>query len=407
MELIKLVLSQQQDDANNTARMLSEALQAAQPPDPTAQMRDWMQGMVDAMKELAQRQSVPPPPAQNPIDIAATLAALQSPAAPVQPPIDIAGLMREMRNAIQSGQTPPAPPAGIDPGLLDLLKNAMQDMKDMQNALLNAEKKTDVAPVPPSSSSSTSSNSNSQANQGQSNSASSSSANPVLPPLPPPPGISSAAQQQALAAQLQAMMDKMNAAKPLPLPTSLFAADNEIADLKKLLAGQLLKGSQPIVLPPPIVPVQNQNSGHLSVPPPPPPMSGTSKQDILSLINSAMPKPQRIPAPPVINQSAPSPCCAAPLPSDNRPDDQRCAKVGGTPIPRCKRTPPSILAKCRRNTDCSTSIDSDGDVDVNALQNSGNSINFNPKILLSKLCPGGRCTTQPLVKPISSQSVSI
>eukprot|EP00298_Acanthocystis_sp_HF-20_P001074 c11469_g1_i1.p1 GENE.c11469_g1_i1~~c11469_g1_i1.p1 ORF type:complete len:762 (+),score=361.45 c11469_g1_i1:36-2321(+) len=237
--------------------------------------------------------------------------------------------------------------------------------------------------------------------------------------MPPPPPVSATAtsqqlqEQKALANQIQDLIDKMNSAKPVPLPNAIFSkSDSELASLKQLLASQIQKGTQPIILPPPAVIGQSLGSGNSMTappPPPPPPSSLGSKQDILSMINSAMPKPQRIPAPPVINQDAPSPCCAAPTPGDQRDDNTRCPKIRGTPLPRCKRNPPSILARCRRNSDCSGSIDKDGDVDIDSLQNPveerRNIINFNPKLLLAKLCPGGNCQTKPVLT--ASQSGSL
>jgi len=196
----------------------------------------------------------PPPPPPPQIDIAAIIEALHPPPQPVTPPLDVAALMREMRNAIEAGRPPPQPPAGIDPQLMDLLKQMMQDLKDMHEKMNNARDNAATPyplppmPTPPPTDDSTGHGSGTDAHSGE----------PPLPvvaaPPPPPPMSHQGLTMEDLQNQLQDMMKKFQAPQPLPAFPGLSSSSNsDLEALKALLAQQIAASSKPIILPPPVV----------------------------------------------------------------------------------------------------------------------------------------------------------
>eukprot|EP00300_Choanocystis_sp_HF-7_P027728 c32939_g1_i1.p1 GENE.c32939_g1_i1~~c32939_g1_i1.p1 ORF type:complete len:643 (-),score=134.67 c32939_g1_i1:129-2057(-) len=336
--------------------------------------------------------------------------------APVQPSFDVGSFMKEMREVVASNKPPPAPPAGLDPQLLDLVKNTMQMVRDMKThsevaAAQAAEHRAafnnqQSLPSPPPS-------------------PAPSPPAPVIPqifmPPPAPPALNTPAATGGADGIKSAMQDIIRAhSQPpaLPVLPPPAAADPEIQQLKELLRAQELTARMPIILPPPVViPKTMEVSAASMLPPPPPPPPAVpaemDMEDFKAAIAAMMPKPQRIPAPPSISvvheHASTQNCCPAPLAQDSRPDDERCPKINGVARPRCKRTKPpqvpSASNSCKRPP-CSN-VDEDGDVIVTPPSSWPGSLpeavmaadSFDPKKILKILCPGGLCPGQKDIDP--------
>jgi len=222
---------------------------------------------------------------------------------------------------------------------------------------------------------------------------------------------------------LESVIARMSASPPVQLP--VMGASKEYRELRDLIMSQQKAqvAIPPMVLPPPKVkPPTAAVSAADSIPPPPPPPPVPAHVDIHAAIASMLPAPARIPAPPIFNITSAMPSVTiinnnvlpAPESTVVAPvEDVKCSREDGSPLPRCKREPPTI--KCKRKSEAQVvgggnldgdDDDNDGDCDTPDLPTKGaeeppcvncdkpgsmHHDDFNPKRLLQRLCAGGNC----------------
>jgi hypothetical protein len=402
MQMMKELMAtmRPQAPAVNMSEIVNELKEAVEPP-PQQDISGLIQAMTDAVKQIKQQQPVYPPAAPGPNPETIINALQPPPPAPVPPqnPFDVGSFMRELREALAANKPPPTPPPGTDPALLDMLRETLGELKDMQKQMNQQQQAPPPPPPPPPQQDSTTV-------VGGTDGANGAAGATHMPPPMPPSAVPDIPTSDSIKDMIQAALNQI---KPPTLPAlPNFDDDSQMDELRALLKAQQQASQKPIILPPPVVPGSTSFDNLGSLPPPPPPSSDTSMEDKLkSMVSGMIPKPQRIPAPPTITvKHEHASCCPAPAPEDGRPDTERCPKINGVVRPRCKRdAPPQIsqTIKCKKGP-CPRA-DADGDIDVDGAwpgkmpESTMPSESFNPVKLLRALCPGGQCPGQGTLEP--------
>eukprot|EP00301_Raphidiophrys_heterophryoidea_P015677 c2445_g1_i1.p1 GENE.c2445_g1_i1~~c2445_g1_i1.p1 ORF type:complete len:532 (+),score=122.39 c2445_g1_i1:1365-2960(+) len=404
MRDLMITMKPEEPPAMNISDVIEEfraSLPAAAPalvstPLPTPDYTEILAKIAQAIKENqpAPVQYVQPPQPQQ-VSPEAILNALRPPAPlppPPQQPFNIGDFMREMRETLAANKPPPTPPAGMDPQFLDLMRQTISDMRDMQKSLHQAQPPPPPPLMPPAI----------PAPIAAAEPAPVTLPNVFIPP--PVPQQAFVPSQDSIKDMIKDMLQQI---KPPPTPTlPQLQGSEEISKLREMFRQQQ-EAVKPIILPPPVVPIQNSADFSMNqAPPPPPPATPTQANDQMrEELLRMMPKPQRIPAPPTVNvkkEAAPG-CCPPPSPEDRRVEIERCPLINGRTQPRCKRElPPTAVSvvpvKCTRAPCAQGTVDEDGDVNIDQPISLSGSIpqgipqaSFNPKKLLRALCSGGLC----------------
>jgi len=252
---------------------------------------------------------------------------------------------------------------------------------------------------------------------------------PMLPPPPPPPPSIMSSTSSVTKEDIQTMISNFNSAPPIVTLPPQQQENKQIQELRELvLQQQKANPTVPIVLPAPqvYIPPAPESKADPMVLPPPPPSLPIAKEDIKSMLQEMHSVPARIPAPPVFNitQAGPvfvEPCVNCnPLPAPETKvtePEEKCSRVEGSPLPRCKREPPKGV-KCKRKegSDVMKIVGESEDVmdeddeecetddipiavadkpkpDCPDCDKEGviHPREFNPKKLLERLCAGGKC----------------
>lgn len=389
----------------NITHVLESFKASLPPPPPPAQQDINVTGLIDTLVHAMKPAPIQYPPAPPPVDPVTIAAALQPPPpAPAPPAFDVSHFMNELRETLVANKPPPTPPPGVDPQLVELLKQTMADLRDLKKET-HAPPPPAPMPYPP--------------------------AQTPAPPQPTPPPAGPQAiymppsppkvQHVPTHEDMKKMIgDAMAQIKPPAIPPMPATNDeSQLENLRSLIRQTQMQAQRPIILPAPVALPKTSVPDTVVAPPPPPSPSMSTfdmQEKMKKMMADMMPKPQRIPAPPTVHvkqdHSKQVACCPAPMPGDERPETERCPLVQGVARPRCKRQRPPMVqpVKCTR-APCSRTQDSDGDVDVDGpideadpnwpgqIPATMNAADFNPHHLLKVLCPGGLCPGQKDLEP--------
>lgn len=373
-------------------------------------------GLKAVLKDIARPQMMmpPPPPGGLRINVEHQAPMIVPPVPPPPPPqqMDPMQLVREVMQTVHMPPPQPVQQSKPDPAIQALVSQIaeLKEMKQMMEKVI--EKSAPQAPCPPPAPA--------PPPQIIINVPKPDFEMPPPPPPPPPPmnSYSSSISKE----DLQNFMTSISKPPVIPLPAAA-GPNKEIQELRELIMQQskAVQQGPPIILPPPVVEHKAEAPAATPVPLPPiPPLPSMSKEIIGDLIKGMQHEPARIPAPPVFNitEAGPvivQPCinCGAAPPAPVEPE-VKCERVEGSPIPRCKREPPKGI-KCKRKEPSTLTIvgeappdeDDDAECDTEDIPvlakepieecpdcNKPGKITqaeFNPKMLLDRLCAGGKC----------------
>jgi hypothetical protein len=221
----------------------------------------------------------------------------------------------------------------------------------------------------------------------------------------------------------------------MPKPAGI---DRELRELRDLIMQQDKAQIQmkPVVLPAPQMAAATPVPAAVVMAPPPPPPLPLQTHDLKKEIQSLLPPPVRIPAPPVFNITQSPPIMVAPMyngvipqaPEEKAPEPE-CSEIEG-PLPRCKRVRPPV--KCLRKGKASVGVVGGGAEDMDPVDDDCTTdipikeeepeeppcedcdkpgkfhhTEFDPKALLERLCAGGKCATNDDRQGVANGNVQV